>query len=189
MCVSPVHQWHHWLICLCHTLLHLSTCLSDSLSLYSSSTHSNAVYCTLVPLSLSLACCSRAILSPSFLTRFHSIVLSMVPDLCIDYLNIPNFWGKFLSYVFYGIGKWIFWVLINTVQSIAVCGGSKEMLLHCHSAKMPWTVTFPGIHYNSCCLQKSVVSHTHATPMPDPYPLCVWTIPGLVSCQSVWGRL
>jgi len=72
-----------------------------------------------------------------FFHPFCSIVLSMVPDLCIDYLNIPNFWGKFLSYVFYGIGKWIFWVLINTVQSIAVCEGSKEMLLRCHSAKMP----------------------------------------------------
>ena len=46
---------------------------------------------------------------------FHSIVLSMVPDLCIDYLNIPNIWEKLLSYVFYGIGKWI---LINTVQLI-----------------------------------------------------------------------
>jgi len=55
-----------------HTHTHLC-------SLYSSSTHSYAVYCSLVPLTLSLACCSRAILSSSFST------LSAVPS-CPWYL-------------------------------------------------------------------------------------------------------
>ena len=123
--------------------------------LHSSSTRSYTVYCcTTVSLSgLFLQDHTDSV----FFLPFHSVVLSMVPDLCIDYLNIPIS-GEKCS----GIGKWIF--LITTINH-SLWWFKSSTLLCDHSAKMPRTVTFPNIHCDSCCVQSGVVSHTRATPI------------------------
>jgi len=118
--------------------------------LYSSSTRSYAVYCSLVPLSLSLACCSRAILSLSFSTL--STVLSCPWYLiCVLIIWISSISGEKCS----GIGKWIFLVLITTINHSL--WRFKSSTLQCdHSAKMPRTVTFPNIHCDSCVVYRVV---------------------------------
>jgi len=127
-CISGITGWF-----VCAIISSISVPAHRTHSLYSSSTHSYTVYCSRVPLSLSLTCCSRAILSPSFSTR--STVSSFPWYLiCVLIIWISPISGKKCS----GIGKWIFLVLITTVQSITVCDGSKAArycvttLLECH---------------------------------------------------------
>jgi len=88
LCVSPVHQWHHRLVCA--IISSISVPARQTHSRFSSfSTRSYTVYCcTTVSLSGLLL---QGHTESVFFHPFRSIVLSMLPDLCIEYLNIPNF--------------------------------------------------------------------------------------------------
>jgi len=176
-------------LCVCHHCISgitgLFVCAIISISVPARRTHSHftppapvATLSTVALLSLSLACCSRAILSPSFSTL--SAVLSCPWYLiCVLIIWISPIFGK--NVLELENGYFWFWSL----QSITVCDSSKaarycvSTLLECHDLS-----PFP----------KSNVTHvlyTEWCSKPHPYPPChthihcVWTIPGLLSCQSV----